>query len=188
MTCATKPIFIAGRRVLTAAMLAFCPMAAAAGGDVPAHPADPRAMVKLQSDGQQGPAASIEDLAWLEGHWVGQMPEGPVEHVILPARFGHMPGFVRAVNPEGVLFYEISLFAEAGQSVTVRVKHFTSGLAGWEARDAFIDRPLVDRVGDTFYFDGATFARTGLDSFTVYFLNREGSQERDTLVIPFRRK
>jgi hypothetical protein len=140
----------------------------------------PRAMIKLLPKGASGPPTTIADLAWLEGHWIGDMPEGPVEHVILSPRFGHMPGFVRAVGAQGVIFYEISVFAQAGDSVTVKVKHFTPALAGWEAQDAHIDRPL--------FFDGITFMRTGQDSFTVYFLNRSGQEERETLVIPFRRK
>ena len=151
-------------------------------------PATPRAMIRLLAKGASGPSTTIADLAWLEGHWIGEMPEGPVEHVILGPKFGHMPGFVRAVSPQGVLFYEISVFAQAGDIVTVRVKHFTPQLAGWEAQDAFVDRPLVDRDATSLFFDGITFSRTGQDSFTVYFLNRSGQEERETLVIPFRRK
>jgi hypothetical protein len=151
-------------------------------------PTNLRSMIKLLAEGASGPPTPIADLAWLEGHWIGEMPEGPVEHVILSPKFGHMPGFVRAVSPKGVLFYEISVFAQAGDSVTVKVKHFTPLLAGWEAQDAFIDRPLVDRDAKTLFFDGITFSRTGQDSFTVYFLNRSGQEERETLVIPFRRK
>ena len=154
----------------------------------PASAADPRAMIRLRDPRQPPPPATIADMAWIEGHWIGSMPEGPVEHVILSAAFGHMPGFVRAVNPRGILFYEISVFVEAAGSLSVRVKHFTPALAGWEAQDAYVDRPLVARDGAGYYFDGITFLRTGQDSFTVYFLDRAGKQERATLVIPFRRK
>lgn len=145
-------------------------------------------MIRLLAKGASGPPTTIADLAWLEGHWIGEMPEGPVEHIILGPKFGHMPGFVRAVSPRGVIFYEISVFAQAGESVTVRVKHFTPQLAGWEAQDALVERPLVDRDEKTLFFDGITFSRTSQDSFTVYFLNRSGQEERETLVIPFLRK
>jgi hypothetical protein len=153
-----------------------------------AQPASPRAMIKLTAEGRPAPRATIADMAWIEGHWIGDMPEGPVEHVVLPPRFGQLPGFVRALAPQGVLFYEISLFVGVGNSLTVRVKHFTPALAGWEAQASYVDRPLVDRDATNFYFDGITFSRRGPDSFTVYFLNRVEGQERDTLVIPFRRK
>jgi hypothetical protein len=148
---------------------------------------NPRSMIKLHTEGRAGPPATLADVAWLEGRWIGEMPEGPVEHVILGPSFGHLPGFVRAVNPQGVIFYEIWVLAEVGGSLTIRVKHFSPQLAGWEAQDAYIDRPLVDRDADSLFFDGATYARTGPDSFTVYFLNRSGGEERETIVIPFRR-
>ena len=153
-----------------------------------AHTAtNPRSMIKLQTEGRSGPPATLADVAWLEGRWIGEMPEGPVEHVILGPRFGHLPGFVRAVNRQGVIFYEIWVLAEARGSLTVRVKHFSPELAGWEAQEAYIDRPLVDRDASNLFFDGATYSRTGPDTFTVYFLNRSGGEERDTIVIPFRR-
>lgn len=147
----------------------------------------PRAMIRL-ADGRPGPAANIGDLAWLEGHWEGAMPEGPVEHVILSPRHGQMPSFVRAIGRDGVLFYEISVFTEHRGSLAVRVKHFTPDMIGWEAQRASIDRPLVERDGNLFRFDGITFERQGPDAFTVYFLNRKGALEGDTLVIPFRRR
>ncbi|VXC66685.1 conserved exported hypothetical protein [Sphingomonas sp. T1] len=152
-----------------------------------AQRANPRAMIKLHAEGRQAPRATIADMAWIEGHWIGDMPDGPVEHVLLSPRFGQLPGFVRALAPQILAFYEIGVFAEIGHSLTLRVKHFTPELAGWEAQAAYIDRPLVDRNSTSFYFDGATFSRTGPDSFTVYFLNRSEGQERETLVIPFRR-
>lgn len=148
---------------------------------------NPRSMIRLRKEGQDSPKASLADVAWIAGSWMGQMPEGPVEYVSLSPRFGHMPAFVRAINPQGVIFYEIALFAEVGNSLTIRVKHFTPELAGWEAREAYIDRPLVERDGTTLYFDGITYSRTGRDSYVVYFLNRQGDRELDTLTVPFRR-
>lgn len=148
----------------------------------------PRAMIKLHGEGSPAPRATIADMAWIEGHWIGEMPDGPVEHVVLSPRFGHLPGFVRALGDRAPVFYEISVFAEQGDSLTVRVKHFTPELAGWEAQSEYVARPLVNRDATNFYFDGITFSRTGPDSFTVYFLNRSEGKERETLVIPFRRK
>jgi len=169
--------------------LLIASMVMAASPSIAQDPAgSPRSMIKLLAKGASGPPTTIADLAWLEGHWIGDMPEGPVEHVILGPRFGHMPSLVRAVGPNGVIFYEIGVFAQAGDSVTVKVKHFTPTLVGWEGQDVHIDRPLVDRDADTLFFDGITFLRTGKDSFTVYFLNRSGQEERETLVIPFRRR
>lgn len=150
--------------------------------------ANRRDMIRLEQPGGTRPQASISDIAWLEGFWVGDMPQGPVEHVILGPKFGHMPSFVRAVNATGVFFYEISLFAEEKGSLVNRVKHFSSELHGWEARDASIDRPLLERRGDTFFFDGLTIQRTDPDTFKVYFLVRIDGVERETLELTFKRR
>ncbi len=171
-------------RFLTAALALAALFSTGPSGAQPAA----RAMIKLRTEGSPAPRATIANMAWIEGHWIGEMPDGPVEHVVLSPRFGHLPGFVRALGDRSPVFYEISVFAEAGDSLTVRVKHFTPELAGWEAQSGYVDRPLVDRDATNFYFDGITFSRTGRDSFTVYFLNRSEGQERETLVIPFRRK
>jgi hypothetical protein len=173
--------------VLAIAFAVSLPMCASTAATPEPEATNPRSMIKLRTEGRSGPPATLAVVAWLEGRWIGEMPEGPVEHVILGPSFGHLPGFVRAVNPQGVIFYELWVLAEVGGSLTNRVKHFSPQLAGWEAQDAYIDRPLVDRDANNLFFDGATYSRTGPDTFTVYFLNRSGGVERDTIVIPFRR-
>ncbi|RZM36214.1 MAG: hypothetical protein EOP67_07670, partial [Sphingomonas sp.] len=74
-------------------------------------------MIKLHAEGHQAPRATIADMAWIEGHWIGDMPDGPVEHVLLSPRFGQLPGFVRALAPQNLAFYEIGVFAEIGNSL-----------------------------------------------------------------------
>jgi hypothetical protein len=98
-----------------------------------------------------------------------------------------MPSFVRAWNKNGIIFYEIAMFVETGGSLVLRLKHFTSGLAGWEDKESYIERPLIAMERDRLFFHRATYVRTGTDSYTVYFLNMDGDREQDTLVIPFRR-
>jgi hypothetical protein len=149
---------------------------------------NPRAMIKLATPGMAQPPATLADVAWLEGTWLGGMPDGPVEQVFQAPMFGQMPSFVRAWNKRGIIFYEIAMFVEAKGSLTLRLKHFTSALAGWEDKESYIERPLIAREHDRLYFHRATYVRTGADSYTVYFLNMDGDREQDTLVIPFRRR
>ena len=158
------------------------------GGSHDAPAVTARSQIRLREPGKSAPKARLAELDWLSGSWVGQMPSGEVEHLILDDSSAHMPGFVRALNKTGIFFYEITVFAEVGGSLSYRVKHFTPELAGWEPQASYVDRPLVERQGDTFYFDGITFSRRGPDSFTVYYLPKEGGKEGETLVIPFRRR
>ena len=166
-----------------AAAWALLPLPALAQGT------EPRAMIRLARDGAVPVAATLDDLSWLEGSWTGDMNGVAVEHVILGSDFGQMPSFVRALGGSEIVFYEIAVFTEVDGSVSYRVKHFTPALAGWEAQDAYVDRPLLDRKDTTLHFEGITFERTGPDSFTVYFLEQGADgREGQTLVIPFRRK
>jgi len=162
----------AGRRIrhLQIRSLILTVWLAATAAQLPAagQAVNPRSMIRSRADGQAGPRASLADVAWLQGHWVGEMPQGPVEHYTLSPMFGQLPAFVRAADKKGVMFYEISLIAEVGGSLTVRVKHFTDALAGWEAQQGYIDRPLVARDATNLYFDGVTYSRTGPDSYGLF--------------------
>jgi hypothetical protein len=149
---------------------------------------NPRALVRLATVGGVQPPATLADVAWLEGAWIGEMPDGPVENVFLAPRFGHMPTFIRAWNKTGITFYEIAMFAEVNGSIAIRLKHFMSDLVGFEARESYIEYPLVAKEGDKLFFHRATYVRTGADSYTCYFLYMEGEREMATIVIPFRRR
>lgn len=153
-----------------------------------AQAGDARAMIRLAQDRTPPVAATLGDLAWLVGTWIGDMEGVAVEHVILEPAYGQMPSFVRALGGTEIVFYEIAVFTETEGSVSYRVKHFTPALAGWEAQDAYVDRPLFGLRGTTLQFDGITFDRTGADSFTVYFFDpaANGGAGR-TLEIPFHR-
>ena len=146
-------------------------------------------MIRRAADGTPPVAATLTDLSWLVGTWIGDMDGVAVEHVILAPAYGQMPSFARALGGSEIVFYEIAVFTEAGGSVSYRVKHFTPALADWEAQDAYVDRPLFGREGTTLQFDGITFERTGADSFTVHFFDPAGNGGAGrTLAIPFRRE
>ncbi|MEH6743604.1 MAG: DUF6265 family protein [Hyphomonas sp.] len=153
----------------------------------PAGAETPRDHVRRAEADTASPPASLAEVDWLVGYWIGDMPEGPVEQVFLPADKGQLPSFVRATNPDGIIFYEISNIIAQDGTLFIRLRHFTPGLSGWEDQSGPIDRRLLAIEGDTLYFDRVSFRRTGPDAYTVYFLNMDGDAERETLVIPFRR-
>lgn len=156
-------------------------------GAASAQDADPRSFVRRYHAGAQPVPASIDDVRWLEGYWIGKMPEGPVEQYFLPPAANQMPSFVRSLNGKEIIFYEIATFVERDGTIFMRLRHFTPDLVGWEDRSGPIERRLLATEGGNLFFDRASFIRTGEDTYTVYFLNMEGQKERDTLTIPFRR-
>ncbi|MEL7446470.1 MAG: DUF6265 family protein [Pseudomonadota bacterium] len=152
-----------------------------AGGDL-------KDKVWTLSEGREPTPSTLDDLAWMEGTWVGSRGPGhTVQHVILAEEVGHMPGFVRSWQGDTVLFYEITTFAEVGDHVAYRVKHFNYDLTGWEEREQVIHRPLLGKGKGMLRFNGITFEQTDEDSFTVYFRIPEGPNEGEILVIPFER-
>ena len=124
--------------------------------------------VRSLEEGAEQPAATIEDLAWLSGRWVGEGLGGTAEDVIAPASGGQMMGMFRHSKADGsVNFYEFYLFAEKGGSLTVRLKHFSPMLAGWEEKAEFVEFPLVAIEGHAAYFDGLTYVLGDGDRLTV---------------------
>ena len=129
-----------------------------------ANPIDVRSLPQ----GASSPAAEIERLSWLAGHWVGEGLGGEAEEIIAPASGGQMMGMFRHSKPDGSLnFYEFYVFAEVGDTITLKIKHFTPDLIGWEEKAEFIEFPLVAVEEGAVYFDGLTFAldkKGGLNS------------------------
>ena len=130
-------------------LLLAAPLAAAA---------DEAPAVRSLEDGATSPPARIDDLSWLAGRWVGEGLGGAAEDVIAPASGGQMMGMFRHSKADGSLnFYEFYLFAEQAGSLTVRLKHFSPMLSGWEEKDAFVEFPLVALEERAAYFDGLTY-------------------------------
>jgi hypothetical protein len=145
----------------------------------------PRDHVRRFDPQVQSPKATLADAGWLVGHWVGDMPDGPVEQVFLAPSSGQMPSFVRATSRQGIMFYEVSNLVEAEGSLRFQLRHFTPQLATWES--APVERRLIAIEGGDLYFDRVSLIRQGQDRYTVYFLNMDGDIERETIVVPFRR-
>ena len=112
------------RNLLFCLILIHAPLAVAAGEPV---------AVRGLEDGAARPNASIEDIAWLAGRWVGEGLGGTAEDVIAPASGGQMMGMFRHSKADGSInIYEFYLFAEMDNSLTVRLKHFSPMLSSWE--------------------------------------------------------
>ena len=114
--------------------------------------------VKSLDEGAQSPAAKIEDISWLTGHWSGSGLGGAAEDLIAPAAGGEMMGMFRHLKADGsVNFYEFYVFAEKDGSLTQRLKHYSPPLSGWEEKDEFVEFPLVEVAENAVYFDGLTY-------------------------------
>ncbi len=114
-----------------------------------------------------GPPASIEDVAWIAGHWQGQAMGGQFEETWNPPLANAMMGMFKFVQDDKIGFYEILTIVPQENSLILRLKHFHGDLKGWEEKDQSVDFPLVAISQDEARFDGLTFKKTGPDRMLI---------------------
>ena len=118
------------RKVLAVILLAACATTGSA--------AEPRTEHTFQLiKGEERPAATIEDAAWLVGSWTGTAFGQRFEEVWNPASAGTMVGFFKLIGDDGVAFYELLLLSVEEGSLSLKVKHFNADFTAWEEKADF---------------------------------------------------
>ncbi|MHA7871789.1 MAG: DUF6265 family protein [Hyphococcus sp.] len=154
---------------MAAAVWCAAALAARAGDDVP---------VRTLPESAASPAATLEDIDWLVGYWVGGSG-GEAAELFAPAAGGQMMGVFRLMTSDGApQFYEFYLIAEENDSLVLRIKHFTPAMVGWEEKDGYVEFPLVGLGERAAYFDGLTFAMTGDDAMQAAVIVNDGEIAR----------
>ncbi|MDX1647343.1 MAG: DUF6265 family protein [Longimicrobiales bacterium] len=142
----------------------------------------------LTDGGSEAPSATLDDVSWLTGHWIGEGLGSTAEESWLPPAGGAMVGVFRLANDEGVEFYEIMVLEEEAGSLVLRLKHFGPDLTGWEEREETVEFPLVARERETLWFDGLTLRRTAKDEFRIWVaLSGEAEPDRREALFVYRR-
>jgi hypothetical protein len=123
----------------------------------------------LKLSGTSRPKATIEDIAWLAGHWKGNALGGVSEEIWSPPQAKSMMGSYRLIkNDTLIVFYEIVTVTEDGQSLTLKLKHFNKDLTGWEEKNEVREFKLVKKEKNKLWFEGMTFEMIDENSFQVY--------------------
>ena len=123
-------------------------------------------------DNQPAPA-TLADVAWLQGHWVGDGLGGVSEEQWSPARGGVMMGTYRLLKDGKPVFYEFILLAEDNGTLVMKLKHFHPDFSGWEEKSNFITFRLVAVEPRAVHFDGLSYVGEGDDELRIYLLLRE---------------
>lgn len=131
--------------------------------------ADDRAFRETRAavEGESPPSASIDELAWLAGSWIGEGLGGVAREFYSPPMGGIITGHFVYQRGESMGFSEILSIAPLGDSLIYRLKHFNPDLTGWEEKDEVIEFPLIAREGDAFFFNGLTVRKDGDDGLVV---------------------
>ncbi len=128
------------------------------------------------AEGEERPAASIEDASLLVGSWAGTAFGGRFETVWNPPSAGTMVGFFKLLSDEGVVFYELLLLSVEDDTLNLKVKHFNPDFTAWEEKDDYINFQLVKKEEDALHFGGLSFYRRGGDAIDGYIVMRNGDE------------
>lgn len=123
--------------------------------------------VKTLKPDQKPGNGNIEELDWIPGYWAGPGLGGECEEVWLPAKDGQMMGTFRFWNEGKLLFSEFFHLIQDGESLTLKLKHFSGDLSAWEEKDEWVEFRLVEMGENILYLDGLTMERIG-DKMNVY--------------------
>jgi len=166
--------FSARARVLAAALLLGLTAASAA------HAQTPLTEHTLRLDTAAAPPdATVEDFAWLVGHWVGEGLGGVSEEMWAPPRAGQMLGMFRLVVGEETQLFELITLLAVDARVVLRLKHFHPNLHAWEEPEEFVDFPLVRLEGRRAYFNGLTFDGTTPGELRIWLVLSQGGVRRE---------
>ena len=136
------------------------------------HAAEPMQTRQLPPNAQS-PAATVADVAWLQGHWKGNALGGQAEEMWTPPQDGVMLGMFRLIRDRKPSFYELLTMAEDQGTLVLNLKHFEPNLTSWEEKAESQRFRLVAKEPDRLLFEGMTFVRTSADAMTVYVATGE---------------
>lgn len=97
---------------------------------------------------------TIEDFAWLAGHWQGDGLGGKSEEIWSPPSAGTMMGMYQHSKDGTITFYEFFVIQEEEDGFKLKIKHFTRELIGWEEKEKYITFPLISLSPNRIEFDG----------------------------------
>ena len=99
-------------------------------------------------------AASLEDLAFLVGHWKGDALGGTVEEVWLPAAGNTQHAVFRATSDGAMSFSEFIQVTEEDGEVIMRFEHFRPDYSTWEGDGPPMTLRLVEVGPSHAFFEG----------------------------------
>ncbi|MBO6527270.1 DUF6265 family protein [Erythrobacter sp.] len=135
------------------------------------------------------PPATLEQMDWLVGQWVGKGIGGqPAYESWLPPAGGTMVGtFVQQADNETIRFTEHLYLMEEAGTLVLRLKHFNADLTGWEEKDDMLTFRLIAVEPCAAYFRSLTLRCNGDDGLLAAVRMKSDGSEIKELVFRFER-
>lgn len=125
------------------------------------------------------PKASLNQVSWIQGHYVGEAFGGKTEEIWSPP-FGDSMMFVfKLTVDDKTAFYEVGGIRQVDDTLLMQLKHFGSDFKGWEEKDETVDFKLVKIEKDAVYFDGMTFEKVNDNEINIYVVIDENDKKEE---------
>jgi hypothetical protein len=130
--------------------------------------------------------ATLADVAFMAGHWVGGHPGDLSEEVWTAPEGDSMLGMWRFVAKGQARIFELLTLTAEGQGVVLRIRHFDPKLVAREDKAGAVELPLVARGPGEAVFEGPESGvsgtvrltyRRGADGGLVALLEKGGSKQ-----------
>lgn len=128
------------------------------------------------SDGEQRPAATLEDARWLAGSWTGTAFGSRFEEVWNAPSAGSMVGMFKLFDGDEVSFYEILLLTVEDGTLSLKVKHFNPDFTAWEDKADYVNFRLAKIEENALHFSGISFYRLDENHIDAYIVMRNGDE------------
>ncbi len=113
---------------------------------------------RIGEKGFESPPATLDQVDWLVGQWVGEGIQGaPAMESWLPPAGGTMVGtFVQETTDGAIMFTEHMYLMHENGTLVLRLKHFNADLTGWEEKDDMLTFRLVAVEPCAVFFNALT--------------------------------
>jgi hypothetical protein len=135
--------------------------------------------------GAPPPPATLADVAFMAGHWIGGEPDLS-EEVWSAPEGDSMVGMWRYVAKGRTRIYEILTLTAEGPNVVLRIRHFDPKLVAREEKDRAVELPLVAKGPREAVFEGPEYEVKGTvrltyrladDDTLTCVLEKEGTKQ-----------
>ena len=157
---------------------------------VPLAAQDSSIETRLGDEGFESPEATLDQMDWLVGQWIGSGIGGaPAMESWLPPSGDTMVGtFVQETGQGGIRFTEHLYLMEEEGTLVLRLKHFNADLTGWEEKDGMLTFRLVAVEDCAAYFHALTLRCDGEDGLLAAVRMKSAGEKITELVFQFKRR
>lgn len=144
-------------------------------------------------DDHTPPPATLADMDWLVGQWIGEGIGGAgAMESWLPPVGGTMVGTFVQAKPDGMIMFTEHLYLiEEEGTLVLRLKHFNANLTGWEEKDDMLSFALIGIEPCAAYFRALTLrcakGEGGEDGLLAAVRMKSSDDEVNELIFRFQR-